>query len=65
MRVGGAGEKSSVCMLNAISHCMRRKCAAWLVTLQDLPLVAWRADGIGIVPQPEQEKKHPHKGLNR
>jgi hypothetical protein len=54
MRAAGAGEKSSVCMLNAISHWMRRKCAAWLVTPQDLPVVAWRADGVGIVPQAGQ-----------
>ena len=40
-------------------------CAAWLVTPQNLPFVAWRADGGGIVPQAGQEKKHPRQGLNR
>jgi hypothetical protein len=47
------------------SHWMRCTCAAWLVTPQDLPVVAWRVDGVGIVPQPEQQKKHPRQGLSR
>jgi len=34
MRAAGAGEKSSVCMLNAISQWMRCHFAAWLVMPQ-------------------------------
>ncbi len=44
---------------------MRCTCAVWLLTRQDVPVVTWRVDGIGIVPQPGQQKKHPRQGLNR